>query len=369
MIRILHMIGSLNIGGSQTMIMNIYRRMDRDKIQFDFIIDHHTHNCFTEEIKHLGGKVYTLPEFVGTNSSEVRCSWNEFLDAHKEYKILHSHVRSYASLYLPIAKSKGIKTIIHSHNTSNGSGIKSVIKTILQYPLRYQADYFMACSKDAGRWLFGEKTINSEKFTLIPNAIDGTIFSFNKNNREEIRQQFGIDDGNLVIGYLGRVVEQKNPGFAIEVFRELCKINENVVLLFVGDGDLLEKIKSESNDLSGKIIFTGARKDVDKLMSAMDCYIFPSLWEGFGMSLIEAQTNGLRCICSDKIPRDAIYTNLVNVLELKCCAKEWANKVNEIITNLDERCDMSKELIDAGFDINSQINLLEKIYINIINNS
>lgn len=142
-IRILHMIGGLDLGGSQAFVMNVYRKINRELVQFDFVLDHPAERYLEKEILSLGGRIFELPAFNGKNVFTVKREWNHFLEAHKEYKILHSHIRSYASLYLPIAKKKGLKTIIHSHSISNGSGISSLVKNILQYPLRFQADYFL----------------------------------------------------------------------------------------------------------------------------------------------------------------------------------------------------------------------------------
>ena len=170
-IRILHMIGCLEIGGSQSMIMNIYRNIDRRIIQFDFVIDKDVKSPLYKEITQLGGKIYKMPKFNGINIIEVQSSWKKFFENHSEYKILHSHVRSYASIYLPVAKRCGVTTIIHSHNTSNGVGFPSLVKKILQFPLRYQADYLFACSKEAGEWLFGKKAIKKDNFKVIYNGI------------------------------------------------------------------------------------------------------------------------------------------------------------------------------------------------------
>ena len=136
MIRVLHMIASLDVGGSQTMMMNIYRNIDRSKIQFDFVIDRPKETYFAPEIRNLGGRVYTMPTFHGTNAGEIKRDWNNFFYTHPEYRILHSHVRSYASLYLPVARQHGVKTIIHSHSTSTGGGVKGAVKSVMQLPLR-----------------------------------------------------------------------------------------------------------------------------------------------------------------------------------------------------------------------------------------
>ena len=193
-VRIIHMIGSLDIGGSQTMIMNIYRKIDRNRIQFDFIVDHSDQLYFKEEIEKLGGRVFVMPRFNGKNIFQVQKAWNCFFDAHPEYHVLHSHVRSYASIYFPIAKKHDIKTIVHSHSTSNGSGIKSVAKIILQYPLRYEADYFFGCSLKAGEWLFGKKIVQSDRYFTIKNAIDTQKYFFNRKQRSILRNQLRIEE-------------------------------------------------------------------------------------------------------------------------------------------------------------------------------
>ncbi|AEF25344.1 capsular polysaccharide biosynthesis protein [Streptococcus parauberis KCTC 11537] len=165
-IRVLHMIGSLNLGGSQALIMNIYRNIDRTQIQFDFIIDHPSMNYYQDEIERLGGRVYSFPTFTGRNVRNVRNEWDKFFKEHVEYSIIHFHVRSYISLLIPIAKRYGLITISHSHSISNGLGLKSKIKNLLQIPIRYQADYLFACSKEAGEWLFGKAAIKKEIFIL-----------------------------------------------------------------------------------------------------------------------------------------------------------------------------------------------------------
>ena len=209
-IRILHMIGSLDIGGSQAMVMNLYRNIEREKIQFDFIVDSPNEQYFVDEIKQLGGKIYSMPKFKGTNLFEMKTKWDRFFIEHPEYKILHSHVRSYASIYLPIAKKHGLKTIIHSHSTSNGKGFSALVKAVMQYPLRYQADYFFGCSKEAGVWLFGSKVANSDRFYILKNGIDINRFLFNKNKRKKIREQLKVSDSTLVIGHVGRFNKAKN---------------------------------------------------------------------------------------------------------------------------------------------------------------
>ena len=173
MIRVLQVIEGLEIGGAETMIVNLHRAIDRDKVQFDYIITNPSKSqAYLKEVRELGGKVYVFPAFNGKNIIQVRKHWDAFFSRHKEYKILHSHLRSYASIFLPISKKHGLKTIIHSHSTSNGKGVSALVKAVLQYPLRWQADYFMGCSIEAGEWLFGRRKCKTEKFIVLKNVDD-----------------------------------------------------------------------------------------------------------------------------------------------------------------------------------------------------
>ena len=171
-VKVLEMLPSLNYGGSQTMIVNLVSNMDRNEVACDFIIDHGEMMAMAPLVETLGSKIYVMPTFKGSNINEIKKAWNDFFDEHPEYQIIHSHSRSYAAIYLDIAKKHGLKTIIHSHNTSNGKGIGSVIKYFTQLPLRRIADYFFACSSQAGEWLFGEKITKQNNYYVINNAIN-----------------------------------------------------------------------------------------------------------------------------------------------------------------------------------------------------
>lgn len=363
------MIGTLGIGGSQMFVMNLYRAIDRSKIQFDFIVDHPQAINFIPEIESLGGKVFYMPLLNGKNLFQVRKAWHEFFNSHSEYKVLHSHVRSYASVYLPIAKAHGVKTIIHSHNTSNGKGVSAIVKRILQFPLRYQADIYMACSYAAGKWLFGERICKSKKFQVVQNAINTSNFVFSEQRRIATRKELGIAD-QFVLGFLARVSEQKNPHFVLEVMKYLVEINENALLLFVGDGELLAKVKQKTLEmgLEKKVIFTGARSDVGNMLAAMDCYILPSLWEGLGISLIEAQAAGLHCICSDAIQGEAIITARVERYPLSIGAKAWAEHIMAM-TDIRLRPDTSCFIKEAGFDIEENAQFMQGFYKELQNSS
>ncbi len=346
------------------MVMNLYRNIDRNRIQFDFVIDHPTHLYFADEIKTLGGKIYVLPRFKGTNILEIRKAWNRFFAENKEYKILHSHVRSYASLYIPIAKKNGLKTIIHSHSISNGKGISSVIKAILQYPLRYQADYFFACSLDAGRWLFGEKVISSDRFQVIKNAIDLSKYRYEQKNRVAVRRALGLNEENIVYISVGRLHESKNYFFLIDLFSEIHKKNNNSRLVIVGDGELEKEIrmKIDQYGIADSVHMLGARKDVNILLQCADVFLFPSKWEGLGISAIEAQAVGITCICSPSIPKETIISqNCVQLNTFKL--KEWIECIGNLCI---KKSDNIESLKDAGYDIKQTAQWIEKKYENIL---
>ena len=364
-LRVLHMIGCLEVGGSQSMVMNIYRNIDRTKIQFDFIIDKEVGSPYLDEIVSLGGKIYKLPKFNGKNVFSLRKNWDVFFKEHREYKILHSHVRSYASLYLPIAKRNGLTTIIHSHSTSNGSGIASIAKKILQYPLRWQADYFFACSEESGKWLFGNRIIQKANFKIIPNAIDVKKYEYSEQSRKVIREEFGIED-QFVVGHIGRFIEAKNHMFLVDIFNDIHKELSDSVLLLVGDGELRKTVESKVRklNLQDSVIFAGVRNDVPALLSAMDVFVFPSVYEGLGIVTIEAQTSGLPVICSDVIPKETSITNLIEYNALDKGAKYWAERVMSKKIN-SYRTDRIKEVVDAGYDIKATTKWLQEFYLRI----
>ena len=365
-IRILHMIGSLNIGGSQSMVINLHKAVDRSKVQFDYVVDHPDQLYYAETIKQLGGKVFELPTFKGTNFVEIRKAWKTFFREHPEYKILHSHVRSYASLYLPIARKAGLKTIIHSHSTSNGKGIASVVKRIMQYPLRFQADHFFACSKEAGAWLFGKKVVDSEKFHILQNAIDVEKYRFNQEIRDEYREKLGLGNKKTFI-HVGRFHPAKNHTFLVNLFAEIHKKDGNTILLLAGDGELRPAIEKQIDDLNiqDSVILLGSRSDVPNLLQTADCFLFPSVWEGFGMVAVEAQAAGVPCICSMGIPKSvSVVPDLCHFVSTENI-QQWADLAYKTQPFF---ADTSEFIKNADFDIKTTAEQLTTFYLNEWNN-
>lgn len=365
-IRVLQMIASFTRGGSQSVVMNLYRNIDRNRIQFDFIVDHSEYSGYENEIKELGGKIFYMPTFKGKNILEVRKAWNNFFKEHPEYKILHSHSRSYASLYLPIAKKYGVKTIIHSHSTSNGSGIKAKMKDLMQLPLRYQSDYYMACSLDAGKWLFGNKTVNSNKFYILKNAIDTKKYLYNENIRREYRKKFNIDNDVRVFIQISNFIPIKNHLFSLDVFSKLLKINSNCIFFIVGSGDdnQVQTIKNKIKELNinDSVIMLGTRNDVDKLLQMADCYLMPSIYEGISVAAIEAQASGVQCLLSNKVSKDVKVSNNCKFLPLN--KDVWLKEMNSMFNDRNNQYD---SIVKNGYDIKDTSNWITNFYEEITN--
>lgn len=361
-IRILQMIGSLNVGGSQSMIINIYKALDREKIQFDFVIDHSEHIYYKEMLENMGAKIYVMPSYKGYNVFEIINAWKKFFREHSEYKIMHTHVRSYASIFLPIAKRSGVKTVIHSHSTSNGGGLKALYKYILQYPLRYQGDYFLGCSVESGIWLFGKKVVKSQRYMTIRNGIDINKYIYNECVRKKIRTEFGFADMHTVYGHIGRFHESKNYPFLLSVFYEICKVDSNARLLLVGDGTLRGEIEQEIERLSltERVLITGLRDDIPEIIQGIDCFLFPSRWEGLPVTLVEVQAAGIPCIVSNRITREVELSDLITYLSIDNGVNEWVKKASSLKK---VREDNLKRIKDRGFDITESANTLSKIYL------
>ncbi|MFC4322623.1 glycosyltransferase family 1 protein [Litchfieldia salsa] len=365
-VRILHVLGRLNRGGAETMIMNIYREVDRSKIQFDFII-HTEDKCdYDDEIRELGGKIYNFPRYSGVNHFSYKDYWRAFFRRHPEYRIIHGHMRSTATIYLRIAKKFELTTIAHSHSISSGSGTSAIVKNIFQYPIRFIADYLFACSESAGIWLYGERACRRDNFFIINNSIDAKKFLYDRNTDMKIRGELGIE-GKFVIGHIGRFAIPKNHEFLLDIFKSVHEKFENAVLLLVGDGELRESIEKKVVDLElqDNVIFTGKQSEIYNLLHTMDIFVFPSFYEGLGLVVIEAQASGLRCIVSDKIPKEAFITDLVEVISLKEKKDRWVNKIVNIAIShkTNERKNTYKQILSSGYDIKSTTEWLHNFYL------
>ena len=358
--RILHVLGGLERGGAETFVMNLYRKIDREKLQFDFIIHTNEHGAYYNEIVSLGGKVYSCPKYTGKHHFQYRKWWEMFISSHPEYRILHSHVRSTAAIYLKIAKKYGLKTIIHSHSTSNGSGVKSLAKRVLQLPLRRVADYLFACSEQSGIWLYGKRKVRTDKFRILKNVIDVEKNAFNPDIRRVYREELELSNKTVYI-HVGRFHPAKNHDFLLGLFKRISDKDKNAALLLVGDGELRESIldKIESLYLADKVFVLGSRGDVGNLLWAADCFLFPSLWEGVPLTVIEAQAAGLPCLVSDKVTDDVCVSELVTRLPVDAGAEPWMDALSELDFT---RKNVLDKITESGYDAKALAVWLENFY-------
>lgn len=316
-IRILHVLGGMGQGGTENFLMNLYRNIDKEKIQFDFLVNRE--GFFDDEIERLGGRIYYIPALQKVGQISYVSHLKEFLLNHKEYKIIHSHLNQVTGLILEVANKVNIPIrIAHSHNSkSNKHLIIKIYKKYLGNKIVKNATDLWACSDIAGNWLYGKNTKNVK---IIKNAIDLEKFEYSEKVRNKVRKDFNIEEKDFVIGNIGRFSYQKNQIFLLEVLKELKNINKNTKLMLVGNGSLKEKLIKHSKELNieDSIIWLENRTDVNELLQAMDFFVFPSKFEGLGIVLIEAQSAGLKCIASEKvIPKEAQVTRITKILSFR----------------------------------------------------
>lgn len=359
-IRVLQVFASLDRGGAESLIMNIYRKIDRSIVQFDFVVNENAGEyAYEKEIGELGGRIVKIPKFNIRNYLLYRNTWITVLSEHPEWIIVHAHHTTSAFIYLDIAKSMKRVTIAHSHTSGRDKSLKSLVKMLMRYPLRNVSDYLFACSKSSAEWMFGRHS----NFELIHNGIDIMKYTFNDNIRKDIRFAFGIDH-KFVIGHVGRFSKEKNHAFIITIFKKIHDLYPNTILLLVGDGKLREVFEKQTKDLNltNSVIFTGVRSDVNYLLQAMDVFLFPSLYEGLPVVLVEAQAASLRCFISDTITRDVNISDLVEFIPLKKPATMWAKRILNN-SKVYERRDMIDKIRNGGYDIADNAKLLQSFYI------
>lgn len=357
-IRILIIDGKLICGGVESFLMNIYRHIDRQRVQFDFLVHYNDDFYYDNEVKQMGGKIYKLSFRNDNNYIKYKRDLNNFFKSHPEYQIVWGHMDGLASIYLKIAKKCGVKTTIcHSHITNAERNFKGIIKRILKLNTWKYCDYRFACSTEAGKYLYGK-----HEFKLIPNAIDIGRYSYNKNTRKRIRDCHGWND-KVVIGHIGRFSPQKNHIFLIEVFNQIAMKNNNYVLCLCGEGEDRKKIEEivYEKGLENKVVFTGNIQNVNEYYQAFDLFVMPSLYEGLPVSGIEAQTSGLKCLFSNSITSEV---NIVkeNVTFLPIEKKDinlWASEIENQSSY--SRIDQTETIIKSGYSIQDLSNKITEM--------
>lgn len=342
-IRILHVVTYMGRGGLETMIMNYYRHIDRSRVQFDFLVHRDFEADYDAEILSLGGQIHRLPP-LNPISPHYLSELDRFFAEHSEYRIVHSHLDCMAGIPLKYAKKHGIPVrIAHAHNSNQTKDSKYLLKLLYKRNIHKNTSHLFACAEAAGQWMFG-----TNDFHVLNNAIDAKRYAFDPDVRRSVRQEFGIGEDAFVVGHVGRFMAPKNHSFLLRIFARLPK---NARLLLVGDGELRQSTEKQADELGirDRVIFTGVRGDVDRLLQAMDVFVFPSIYEGLPVSVIEAQAAGLPCLISDKVPIECKKTDLVTQLPLDAGEDAWASAAMRAVET--PRENTLEQIRSAGFDV------------------
>lgn len=358
-IKVIHCLGQLNTGGAETLVLNVFRKINKDKFQFDFLLFNNDPGFYDNEVKQLGGEIYYLPSISNVG---IICYIRKMIAFFKEYQpdIVHSHMDWQGGFIAYAAHKAGIKKIIvHAHANQKMFEVNFIYKLMIKINKRLikkYANYCLACSKIAGDSLF------NKEYEIIFNGIDLDKFTSTDSKRmNDLRIEFGIKPNDIVLGTVGSLSENKNQIFLIEILSELVKINENYKLIIVGEGKERKKLESRvlQLNLNENVYFAGRRSEIPEIMHLFDIFLLPSKMEGLGIVVIEAQSCGLQCIISNTVPKDVdMNLNLTDFLELDI--RKWSNH----ILNLSKKKLVIKEKMFVGskFNIKNTVLDLEKIY-------
>lgn len=364
-IKILMVLGSTSMGGAQMFVLNLLRNINMEKFKVDFAVNFREQGGGIEkEIRQMGCEVYYLPYFRVYNYFQVIKEWRKFLSEH-HYDIVHGHSTNSASVYLKVAKEMGCVTIAHSHSAGfRGNLFARLMKKIFIRDVGKVADYWFACSAKAAEHLYGKGYNNYPQYYDIPNAIDAGKYLYSKDIANKIREEIGIKGDEFLCGHVGTFSKPKNHIFLLAIFKEILKINPKSKLVCCGAGALMPEVKDKAAKMGivDRIIFPGVVHNCNEYMMAMDVFVFPSLFEGFPFSVIEAQATGLPVVMSDVITSEVDITNMVHRCSLDDTAKEWAKKIFSL-SEVKNRKDYNIVIASSKYNMRTCADMLEKLYI------
>lgn len=326
-IRVAQVLNRMDSGGIEAVVMNYYREIDRSKVQFDFYFAQDSEFPQREELEKLGAGIYPIPAYTKVKEYQ-KVLYDAFCE--RKYNIVHTHLNTMAVFPLFAAWRADVPVrICHNHSTAHwGEGKRTLLKYLLRpFAKTFATDYF-ACGEKAGRWMYGSRLWDRGLVRIMPNAIDAEKFSFDQTARNSLRKELNIAEDAFVVGNVGRFVYPKNHAELIEIFSAVKQKKPNAVLLLVGEGELQQKIqqKVKALGLENSVVFTGVRKDVNKLYSVMDVFCLPSFYEGLPVVGLEAQANGLPTLCSDQVSKETAVTPQVQFIGLED-REGWENAI------------------------------------------
>lgn len=363
---ILHIVGGMNIGGTETMLMNLYRKVSKD-VRFHFISYYEKEAYYDREIESLGGKVIriTSPNKVGmVNSIRELCM---VIRENGPYEAVHAHTLFNCGIAMIAAQICGVKVrISHAHtNLDNDmSFIRKVYISLMRGIIKIFSTNYLACSDDAGKYLFGQGITKNKNYIKLPNYID--YLKFLNCKESNIRKELGINESDIVVGHIGTFKASKNHSFLIDTINSMIKENKNVRCILVGDGELRNEMESKCRNLGieDRFYFLGLREDTEKILNSLDLFIFPSIYEGLGLVMLEAQACGLPCLVSKAIQPEAdLRLGLVEKIELKAGEKVWSKEALKLIGRKDKNEKLIKEAFkNKRYDLENIVDTLLKVY-------
>lgn len=359
--RLLCILSNMNAGGAETFLMKVYRNLDRSKYQMDFCVNTLDECFYSKEISELGGKMFYVPS-KSENSKEFKKKLTELVKIEGYKYVLRITSNAAGFMDLKVAKKAGAEICsARSSNSSDGTSFMvKIIHRVGRVLYGRYVDVKFAPSDLAAVYTFGKKAVKRGKVSALHNAVDLSVYKYYPEQRVSLREELGVGD-RMVIGHVGRFMEQKNHMFLLDVFFEIKKQNENAVLLLVGgNGNLEDKVRGKvaKLGLEKSVIFTGIRSDIPQLMSAMDVFVMPSFFEGMPNTVIEAQATGLPCVIADTITKEANITGLVEYLPLSE-PNVWAYKA--LVAIRSERANTKQSFIDNKYDIESTVENFVKL--------
>lgn len=335
--KVLHIVGGMDKGGTETMLMNIYRKIDRRKIQFDFLYTTNEETYYDTEIKKLGGNIFRIDSLSIFNINKMVNQIYDCINQNGTYQAIHAHTLFNCGIAMKAAKKSSVDIrISHAHTTAdNEVGLaRKIYISLMRKLILDNSTNLLACSDLAGEYLFGTENIKSDKYTMFPNLISyENIIGVKHEDIKKFRIENKLQKDDLVIGHIGTFKESKNQKFLLKIVKVLKEQNKSVKLLLVGDGSMRDELETMCKDLdiSDKVIFTGTRDDIDVILNSMDVFVFPSTFEGLGLVLLEAQAAGLPCVVSEAIQPEAdLQLGLFSKLNLADGAESWENKIIEV---------------------------------------
>lgn len=354
MMRVLQVIGVMDRGGAETMVMNLYRAMDRSNIQFDFLVHEQREGDYDAEIRELGGRFFHLPRFTGFNERAYRKRCRKLFAAHPEWLVVHGHIGSCAPIYLSEAKRAGKYTIAHSHAQNYEPGLEGMIFNLIAHPVRHIADYFIGCSREAGLDRFGKDVVEGDSFSVLANGVDAQRYMCDSPSHELAKEEMGLV-GRPVVCHIGRLIPVKNHEFLFDVFEIVRRHYPQAVLVLAGRGELEHSLRQSvaNRGLDDAVRFLGVVDNVPAVLRAADVFLFPSIKEGLGLAAIEAQASGLPTLMSEGVPASALMGGNVQRIALEAGVEQWAQACLQqlSIALKSERHDGVELVRSHGFDI------------------